>query len=756
MGKSSKHQISRKSKRFLLIFLPALLLGIWTASAQAMDPSSMVTPPPGTVLTTPEVSFSWTPGQEVSEIWLGIGTTQLSVEESPWGNIYAQSQGLGTSVTVSGIPLTGQPIYVRLWSKINGEWVFKDYEYDTQPPSPQRAMMITPTPGTVLTTSEVSFSWSAGQEVSEIWLGIGTTQLSVEESPWGNIYAQSQGLGTSVTVSGIPLTGQPIYVRLWSKINGEWVFKDYEYDTQPPSPQRAMMITPTPGTVLTTSEVSFSWSAGQEVSEIWLGIGTTLLSVTEPPWGDIYAQSQGLGTSVTVSSIPLTGQPIYVRLWSKINGEWVFEDYAYDTSDTPPIIEFRSFPDSFDTNLGNTIIPGKVSPGDMVRVNNLTIETDNQGNFVTKIPLTIGGNVVELIVDTENGAREIVSKIINYNPQYSTADRRLIYVDVVDVRPTGEPEGLDGTILIDIDKNVVLGFIEGKHIRGIAHDGRQIFLNDKTVINTEFHQTTTLTLSCSLEDIPSNAFLVSPLGDFVICGDEVIDLITNSVRPENLPVSILTGTSFGGAPTSGGPAISPESTMVFAGPIRQPQTTVSRIARISLQDNSMDLVAALSGPFFLSDLTVSPNNRYLMHVSYCCRNGVRIFDMQDNFSLKGIIGAGDFSGEIVFTSNGEKAIAGSAGNPLNRGGGLTVINMDSFESESVVPIDLADNLTITHNDEIVVSSGNRVGLDVFVILNDGTLERMKSFFLGVNKFVPSSGIPRNDEIRRIIYKSNLN
>jgi hypothetical protein len=86
-----------------------------------------------------------------------------------------------------------------------------------------RAQMTSPTPGSTLTSSTVTFVWDTGTGVSQYWLSIGAT-------PGGNqIYEQSQGTNLSVTVSGLPTDGSTIHARLWSLIAGVWQWNDYSY-----------------------------------------------------------------------------------------------------------------------------------------------------------------------------------------------------------------------------------------------------------------------------------------------------------------------------------------------------------------------------------------------------------------------------------------------------------------------------------------------------------------------------------------------
>ena len=88
----------------------------------------------------------------------------------------------------------------------------------------------------------------------------------------------------------------------------------------------AQMLSPTqgpPGWTFTSSTVTFSWSAGVNVTEYYLYVGNSIGA------SDIYRASQGLNHSHTVSNIPTDGRTIYVRLLSKINGVWRSIDYTY-------------------------------------------------------------------------------------------------------------------------------------------------------------------------------------------------------------------------------------------------------------------------------------------------------------------------------------------------------------------------------------------------------------------------------------------
>ena len=91
-------------------------------------------------------------------------------------------------------------------------------------------LLTNPTPGSTLTSSTVTFQWTAGSGVNSYWLGVGTSQASLVSNPWGDIFSQST-TSTSAIVSGIPINGNPVYVRLWWHVGSAWFFTDYTYQT---------------------------------------------------------------------------------------------------------------------------------------------------------------------------------------------------------------------------------------------------------------------------------------------------------------------------------------------------------------------------------------------------------------------------------------------------------------------------------------------------------------------------------------------
>ena len=303
---------------------------------------AMTTPPPANPLTNSSVTFDWTPGVGWGEFELAVGTSQAALESAPWGDIFWQKTGANTSQVVSDIPLTGNPVYVRLWYRVAGSgnpWFFVDYTYQTSGGDGGGSIpaMTTPPPANPLTNSSVTFDWTPGVGWGEFELAVATSQAALESAPWGDIFWQKTGANTSQVVSDIPLTGNPVFVRLWYRVAGSgnpWFFVDYTYQTH----DIPVMTTPLPANPLTSSSVTFDWTPGVGWGEYELAVATSQAALESAPWGDIFWQNTGANTSQAVSSIPLTGKPVFLRLWYRVAGSgnpWFFVDYTYQTHDIP-------------------------------------------------------------------------------------------------------------------------------------------------------------------------------------------------------------------------------------------------------------------------------------------------------------------------------------------------------------------------------------------------------------------------------------
>jgi len=201
----------------------SLIYWMLRAEGYGYDHAQITQPISGSTITSSSVTFQWTPGRYLAGTALYVGTT-------PGGaDIYDSQNYAATEQVISGIPLTGDPIYVRLWSWTDSQSHYVDYVYQTVPSMqiPLLSEITAPTPGSIITSSNVTFNWITGQDVTTHWLYVGTTGPGSS-----NIHSANTGVLAYENVSGIPLGGGTLYVRLWSWKSGGWDYNDYTYPIQ--------------------------------------------------------------------------------------------------------------------------------------------------------------------------------------------------------------------------------------------------------------------------------------------------------------------------------------------------------------------------------------------------------------------------------------------------------------------------------------------------------------------------------------------
>ena len=279
---------------------------------------ALVSPAPGSVLGTSNVTFTWTSSSGVTAYDLWVGTTGVGSD-----NVYVAGPITATSATAPKVPygVATDTVYVRLWYLIKNAWHSIDYTYSaTQPVAP---VLSSPTPGlgTQLGTSNVTFTWTPGTGATLYDLWLGTTGVGSD-----NVYVSGHITTTSAIAPKVPygVASDTVYVRLLWLVNGAWQSNDYTYSaTQSVAPA---LTTPTPnvGTVLGASNVAFTWTAGTgpTLYDFWLG--------TKGVGSDnVYVSGYITTTSATAPKVPASGATIYARLWYLVDDTWHSIDYTY-------------------------------------------------------------------------------------------------------------------------------------------------------------------------------------------------------------------------------------------------------------------------------------------------------------------------------------------------------------------------------------------------------------------------------------------
>jgi hypothetical protein len=181
------------------------------------------------------------------------------------------------------------------------------------------ATLTSPTPGTTLGTSNITFNWSTGYGVSHyrLYLGIngpGSSDMFVSDSI----------TATSVVVPTLPAMGVTIYARLFSLVASTWHYNDYTFTMT--APVLAAMTSPTPGTTVGTSNVTFNWSPGNLPPHYRLYAG-----LNGPGSSSLFVMGETSATSVVIPTLPKSGATLYVRLFT-LNPTalaWQYNDYTY-------------------------------------------------------------------------------------------------------------------------------------------------------------------------------------------------------------------------------------------------------------------------------------------------------------------------------------------------------------------------------------------------------------------------------------------
>jgi hypothetical protein len=270
----------------------------------------MVSPTPGSKLTSSTVTFEWSAGIGTTAYYLYIGTT-------PGGNnIASVNAKTSLSAMVSTLPTNGATFYVTLLSYTGSTWLRVPYTYIATGTG-TGGTMTSPTVGSKLTSSTATFTWTAGTGISSYFLYIGTT------SGGDNLGTVNPGSKTSATVTTLPTNGETFYVTLLSLNGATWIRTPYMYIASGTG-TGATMTTPTPGSKFGGSSVTFDWTAGTGISSYYLYVGTTAGG------NNIASVNPGSKLTATVTTMPTNGATVYVTLLSLNGATWIRIPYTYD------------------------------------------------------------------------------------------------------------------------------------------------------------------------------------------------------------------------------------------------------------------------------------------------------------------------------------------------------------------------------------------------------------------------------------------
>ena len=274
----------------------------------------ITSPSNGKELTSSTVTFTFNQGENVTALKMTIGSTLGA------SDLFNDEQLIGLNSVSLELSADGRQIYLRLSSLIAGEWVHRDstyYTFNPNQPVPEKSILTSPSDDTKLRSGDITFHWSEGSLVDRNWLYIGTYK------GYGDLHSAAVYDGSSTV--NLTIYTEKIYVRLWSYIESQWQYNDYEFDTMD---SRSAITSPVSGSTFTSEKITIHCTEGYNIDSRYLMVGSS------KGYGDI-SSSYMTGLKKTIK-MPIDGSQVYVRLWSKSGSSWGYLDYEYTSATISP------------------------------------------------------------------------------------------------------------------------------------------------------------------------------------------------------------------------------------------------------------------------------------------------------------------------------------------------------------------------------------------------------------------------------------
>lgn len=183
--------------------------------------------------------------------------------------------------------------------------------------------IILPVPGSTLSGSSETFTWSDDGVVSNRWrLTIGSVAGRRNIFDSGSLSPNTR----SIFVDNLPVDGSTIFVRLHYFDQGSLLFGDFEYTASTSGASIPEITIPTPGSTLSSISTIFEWSDnGVNVNQWRFMIGSSRGKRDFFDSGFLPANKR----SVTVENLPIDGSLLNARLSFIAQGARSFIDVDY-------------------------------------------------------------------------------------------------------------------------------------------------------------------------------------------------------------------------------------------------------------------------------------------------------------------------------------------------------------------------------------------------------------------------------------------
>jgi hypothetical protein len=261
--------------------------------------AALISPLNGQTNVSANTTFQWTSAPGALGYYLYVGATQGAKDVVNTGEIQ------GTSYTVTTPLPAGTVLWARLWTDLNGNWV---YQADISFTVSLDSVLVSPSNGQQNVSPSTTFQWTSSPGAAAYYLYVGTTQGAKDVVNTGAIQ------GTSYTVTTPLPVGAVLWARIYTEVATGWAYAaDISFTVSPD----ASLLYPVNGQQNVDTSIQFTWAPGFNVQAYYLYVGTT------PGAKDLVNTGEIQATSWTVPPLPV-GQTLYARIWTKANGVWTY------------------------------------------------------------------------------------------------------------------------------------------------------------------------------------------------------------------------------------------------------------------------------------------------------------------------------------------------------------------------------------------------------------------------------------------------
>jgi hypothetical protein len=271
--------------------------------------------------------FSWTSVPNVQAYYLYVGTSAGAKDLVNTGELQQTSYR---------VPLTlpsGTTLYARLWTKVAGTWRSVDATFTA---APTIARFTYPATGTTTVDSTMPLTWTTVATAQAYYLYVGSTLEAKDLVNTGEIQQTSYLVRTTLP------TNQTLYARLWTKVGGTWRYVDATFRA---APLIARFTNPAVGTTIVDPSQPLAWTTVATAQAYYLYVGSILGAKDLVNTGEIQQTSYLLRSTVPVD------QTLYARLWTKVDGVWLFTDRTFSVM---PLIAHFTYPATAGTTIDRT------------------------------------------------------------------------------------------------------------------------------------------------------------------------------------------------------------------------------------------------------------------------------------------------------------------------------------------------------------------------------------------------------------------